>query len=39
MARGGFSIEPFVVADSKVVTWADVEPEPFLVDGYLPIPA
>ena len=25
VARGGFSIEPFIVADSKVVTWADVE--------------
>jgi hypothetical protein len=38
VARGGFSIEPFIVADSKVITWADVDSEPFLVDGDLPIP-
>ncbi|MET0733776.1 MAG: discoidin domain-containing protein, partial [Casimicrobiaceae bacterium] len=38
VARGGFSIEPFIVADSKVVTWADVEPEPFLIDDDLPMP-
>ena len=38
VARGGFSIEPFIVADSKVVTWADVEAEPFLVDDDLPMP-
>ena len=25
VARGGFSIEPFVVADSRIFTWADVE--------------
>ncbi|HET9046159.1 MAG TPA: discoidin domain-containing protein, partial [Casimicrobiaceae bacterium] len=38
VARGGFSIEPFIVADSKVVTWADVDSEPFLVDDDLPMP-
>ena len=38
VARGGFSIEPFVIADSKVVTWADVESEPFLVEDDLPMP-
>ncbi|MET0203613.1 MAG: discoidin domain-containing protein, partial [Casimicrobiaceae bacterium] len=38
VARGGFSIEPFVVVDSKVVTWADVDAEPFLVDDDLPMP-
>ena len=38
VARGGFSIEPFVVGDSGVVTWADVEMDPFLVDGDLPMP-
>jgi hypothetical protein len=38
VARGGFSIEPFVVVDSRVVTWADVEAQHFLVDRYLPIP-
>jgi F5/8 type C domain len=34
----GFSIEPFVVDDSRVVTWADVETRQTLVDDYLPIP-
>jgi hypothetical protein len=38
VARGGFSIEPFIVADSKVITWADVDSEPFLVEGDLPMP-
>ncbi len=39
VARGGFSIEPFVVADAKVVTWAEVEPQQSLMEGYLPIPS
>jgi hypothetical protein len=38
VARGAFSIEPFIVADARVVTWADVQAQPFLVDGYLPMP-
>ena len=39
VATGGlFSIEPFVVADSRVVTWADVDTQPFLIDHYLPMP-
>jgi len=38
VAKGGFSIEPFVVTDSQVATWADVAAEPFLVGGYLPMP-
>jgi len=38
VSKGGFSIEPFVVADSRVVTWADVKVGQFLVDRYLPIP-
>ena len=38
VARGGFSIEPFVVADAHVATWADIQAQPFLVDGYLPMP-
>jgi hypothetical protein len=37
-SKGGFSIEPFVVADSRVISWADVEARQFLVDRYLPIP-
>ncbi|HEY7517191.1 MAG TPA: discoidin domain-containing protein [Methylomirabilota bacterium] len=38
VSPGGFSIEPFVVADSRVVGWADVEARHFLVDGDLPMP-
>jgi F5/8 type C domain-containing protein len=38
VARGGFSIEPFVVADGRVTGWADVEIDRSLVDGDLPIP-
>ncbi|MEI2782650.1 MAG: discoidin domain-containing protein [Candidatus Competibacter sp.] len=36
--KGGFSIEPFLFADGRLITWADVEPAQDLVDGYLPIP-
>lgn len=35
---GGFSIEPFVKIGGELVTWADVETEHTLADGYLPIP-
>jgi hypothetical protein len=38
VARGGFSIEPFLVVGSRVVTWADVKAQPFLVGGDLPLP-
>src|SRR5207253_258396 len=38
VAKGGFSIEPFVVTKSQVVTWADVDAKPFLAGDYLPIP-
>lgn len=38
VAAGSFSIEPFVVAGTGVVTWADVDAQPFLVDDYLPMP-
>ena len=38
VARGGFSIEPFILADARVATWADVGARPFLIDGYLPMP-
>ncbi|MFT3896322.1 MAG: discoidin domain-containing protein [Thermomonas sp.] len=39
LSRGGFSIEPFVVADGKLVTWADVQSTQSLQDGDLPIPS
>jgi hypothetical protein len=38
VGKGGFSIEPFVVADGKLVAWADVQATQSLQDGYLPIP-
>ncbi len=38
VASGGFSIEPLVIADGHVVTWADVHAQPFLIDRYLPMP-
>ena len=38
VAKGGFSIEPFVRTDSGVVTWADVDTTQSLLDNYLPIP-
>ncbi|MFE0499538.1 discoidin domain-containing protein [Lysobacter soli] len=37
--KGGFSIEPFVVSDGTLVTWADVKTTQSLQDGYLPIPS
>ncbi|HVO88186.1 MAG TPA: discoidin domain-containing protein [Casimicrobiaceae bacterium] len=38
VAPGGFSIEPFIVDDARVVTWADVESRQSLSENYLPIP-
>lgn len=39
VARGGFSIEPFVVSGAQVTTWADVQISQSLIAGYLPIPS
>ncbi len=39
VAKGGFSIEPFVIVDEKLLSWADVETAQSLQDGYLPIPS
>ena len=36
--KGGFSIEPFLFANGRLITWADLEPAQDLADGYLPIP-
>ncbi len=36
---GLFSIEPFLVAGGRLLTWADVKARPALVDGDLPIPS
>jgi hypothetical protein len=39
IARGGFSIEPFLIDGGKLVTWADVKTNQSLRDGYLPLPS
>lgn len=39
LRRGGPSIEPFVLDNGRVVTWADVNITQSLQDGYLPIPS
>jgi hypothetical protein len=33
------SVEPFLLTDDGLVTWANAETEPSLLDGYLPIPS
>src|SRR5581483_1475468 len=38
IGKGGFSVEPFVVAGGKVFTWADVAIEHELRERYLPMP-
>ncbi len=38
VGQGGFSIEPFVIAGGKLTTWAEADAQPFLPDGYLPMP-
>jgi hypothetical protein len=39
VGRGGFTLEPFVVEAGELVSWADVEIEHVLKDGYLPVPS
>ena len=40
VARGGFSIEPFLIDETgALTTWADVTIDHTLQDGYLPIPS
>jgi len=36
--KAGFSIEPFLLVDGKIVTWADARPSQSLAEGDLPIP-
>ena len=38
IAKGGFSIEPFVLVDGRRYGWADVTSDQTLEQGYLPIP-
>ena len=37
--KAAFSIEPFLFSNERLITWADVETTPSLLDGYLPIPS
>jgi hypothetical protein len=39
VAKGGFSLEPFVVVDGRLLGWADVQAAQSLQDGDLPIPS
>jgi hypothetical protein len=39
IGRGGFSIEPFVLAGDQLLGWADVQIQQSLRDGYLPLPS
>jgi len=39
MAKGSFSVEPFVKVDGKLLAWSDVAQVQSLQDGYLPIAA
>jgi hypothetical protein len=38
VGKARFSIEPFVLMGSELLTWADVQTRQALLDGYLPIP-
>ncbi|HYQ91683.1 MAG TPA: hypothetical protein VES89_06310, partial [Candidatus Competibacteraceae bacterium] len=37
--KGGFSIEPFLYVDGRLITWAEAQPIQELEQGYLPIPS
>jgi hypothetical protein len=39
VARGSFSIEPFILSGSRLTTWANVKATQSLSDGYLPVPS
>ena len=38
-AKGGFSVEPFIISEGNLLTWADIQATQSLADGYLPIPS
>jgi hypothetical protein len=38
VGTGGFTLEPFLVQDGRVISWADVTRKHSLEEGYLPIP-
>ena len=37
--KGGYSIEPFLFANGRLITWNDVTPKPSLAHGFIPIPS
>nr|WP_251044350.1 MULTISPECIES: discoidin domain-containing protein [unclassified Lysobacter] len=39
VGKGGFSLEPMLISDGQLVTWADVQTSQSLQDGYLPMPS
>jgi hypothetical protein len=39
VGAGGYTLEPFLVTDDRLLTWADVRTSQSLADGYLPIPS
>ncbi|SDG26904.1 discoidin domain-containing protein [Dyella sp. 333MFSha] len=39
VARGSFSVEPFLIDNGKLLTWADVTTTQSLRDRYLPMPS
>jgi hypothetical protein len=39
VGKRGFSIEPFLIDNGRLVTWADATISQSLMDGYLPIPS
>ena len=38
-AKGGFSVEPFLLAEGERIGWAQVQSSQSLAEGYLPIPS
>jgi len=39
LGKGGVSVEPFIVSGDEISSWADVDIEQSLADGYLPVPS
>jgi hypothetical protein len=37
--KGGFSVEPFLEQDGRLITWNDARSKQSLAEGYLPIPS
>ena len=37
--KGGYSLEPFLYAGGRLLSWTDVQPAPALARGFLPLPS